>query len=120
MPRPDHDQLEAAATMKQEVLSKRRWILGEDHPNTISAMNKLAATLRNQGKPEEAALMLGNALRRSGQAMGENHPSTQQIARNLSIVLHLQGDLDRQNPPQVAAGKGNGGDDQPDRLEDRQ
>lgn len=41
--------------MKKEVLEKRRRILGEEHPDTILAMNNLAATLRDQGQLDEAA-----------------------------------------------------------------
>ncbi|PVH90155.1 hypothetical protein DM02DRAFT_79756, partial [Periconia macrospinosa] len=33
----------------QEVLEKRRRILGEEHPDTITAMNNLASTLGDQG-----------------------------------------------------------------------
>jgi hypothetical protein len=40
---------EEAAKIKREVLEKRRRILGEEHPDTISAMNNLANTLGNQG-----------------------------------------------------------------------
>lgn len=39
-----------AAQVQQEVLEKRRHPRDED-PDTISAMNDLAATLREQGKP---------------------------------------------------------------------
>jgi len=35
-------KLEEAAAMKMEVLGKRRRILGEEHLDTISAMNNLA------------------------------------------------------------------------------
>jgi len=35
----DQGRLEEAAGMKMEVLKKRRWILGEEHSDTISAIN---------------------------------------------------------------------------------
>jgi hypothetical protein len=36
------------------VLEKRMWIFGEEHPDTISAINKLASTLREMGELREA------------------------------------------------------------------
>jgi len=42
----EQGQLDEAAKMKKEVLEKRRRILGEEHPDTISAMNNLANTAR--------------------------------------------------------------------------
>lgn len=38
-------RLRSACCMFQEVLAKRRRILGEEHPDTISAMNNLADIL---------------------------------------------------------------------------
>jgi hypothetical protein len=35
--------------MEQDVLEKRTRILGEEHPDTISAMGNLANTLGNMG-----------------------------------------------------------------------
>jgi hypothetical protein len=37
------------------VLEKRRRILGEEYPDTISAMSNLAKTLGDQGQLDEAA-----------------------------------------------------------------
>lgn len=51
------DQLEAAASMQHKVLSKERCILGEDLPDTLSAMHNLTSTRQNQGQLEEAASM---------------------------------------------------------------
>jgi hypothetical protein len=45
----EQGQLEEAAPMMKEVLEKRRRILGEEHPTTISAMNNLVATLCSLG-----------------------------------------------------------------------
>jgi len=53
----EQGKLEEAAIIHQEVLSKRRRILGEEHPDTISSMNNLAAMLGGQGKLEAAAAM---------------------------------------------------------------
>ena len=44
--------------MKKDVLGKRRRILGEEHLDTISAMNSLAKTPGDQGQLDEAISIL--------------------------------------------------------------
>lgn len=56
-------QLDEAAKMKKEVVEKMRRILGEEHPDTISAMNNLASTLGDQGQLDEAIALI-EVLRR--------------------------------------------------------
>jgi hypothetical protein len=41
----DQGKLDEAAVMQKDVLDKRRRILGEDHRDTVSAINNLAKTL---------------------------------------------------------------------------
>jgi hypothetical protein len=48
--------------MIKEVLEKRRYILGEDHPDTTSAMSNLANTLGDQSQLDDAARMLKEVL----------------------------------------------------------
>ncbi|EUC26825.1 hypothetical protein COCCADRAFT_113294, partial [Bipolaris zeicola 26-R-13] len=48
--------------VEEYVLEKRRRILGEEHPDTISAMNNLANTLGEQGQLDEAAKMKKEVL----------------------------------------------------------
>ena len=72
-------KLNEAASMEKEVLEKRRKILGEEHPDTISAMNKLANTFGGQEMLDKAALVKKEVL--------EKHPD------NLAIKLGDQGQL---------------------------
>jgi hypothetical protein len=53
----DQGKPDEAASMKREVLEKRKRILGDEHPDTISAMNNLAVILWDQGKLDKAASM---------------------------------------------------------------
>jgi Tetratricopeptide repeat len=62
--------------MQQEVLEKRQWILGNEHPSTLSAMNNLASTLGYQGKLDEAAAMQRDVLEKLQRILGDEHPST--------------------------------------------
>ena len=36
------------------VMEKRKHLLGEEHPDTLTTMGNLASTYRNQGKLKEA------------------------------------------------------------------
>ncbi|KAK3939624.1 P-loop containing nucleoside triphosphate hydrolase protein [Diplogelasinospora grovesii] len=65
-----------AAAMKKEVLEKRQRILGDEHPDTISAMNNLANTLGDQGKLDEAVAMLKEVLEKMQRILGREHPHT--------------------------------------------
>src|SRR5205814_750258 len=60
-----------AAAMKLEVFEKRQMILGDDHPDTISAMSNLASTLRDQGKLKEAAAMQQEVLEKTQRFLGD-------------------------------------------------
>ena len=41
--------------MEEAVLEKRRRILGDEHPDTLTTMHNLATTYRAQGRNVEAA-----------------------------------------------------------------
>lgn len=53
----DQGKLGEVASMQKEVVEKSRRILGNEHPDTIRAINNLAIATRDQGKLEEAASM---------------------------------------------------------------
>lgn len=62
--------------MKKEMLEKKRRILSEEHPSTISTMNNLAITLGKQGQLDEAITLLEVAVRKMKRIHGEEHPHT--------------------------------------------
>jgi hypothetical protein len=64
----------SATPLENEVLEKRTRILGKDHPDTLSTMNKLANTLGDQGKVDEAALMRREVPEKRTKILGEDHP----------------------------------------------
>jgi hypothetical protein len=90
----DQGQLEEAAKWKKEVLEKRRRILGEEHPDTITAMNNLASTLGDQGQLEEAAQMKKEVLEKMWRILGEEDPDTISAMSNLASTLGDQGQLE--------------------------
>ncbi|KAF2465569.1 uncharacterized protein BDR25DRAFT_360508, partial [Lindgomyces ingoldianus] len=63
---------------------KRKRILGEEHPDTISAMNNLAVTLGDQGKLDESIAMLKNVYREITMLLGNYHPLSKVVCANLT------------------------------------
>ncbi len=68
--------------------------LGPDHPDTLTAMNNLAETLRAQGDLEGARAQQGRVLEVSRRVQGEEHPDTLTAMGNLAGTLCAQGDLE--------------------------
>ncbi len=77
--------------MHRRALAIRLKALGEDHPDTATSYNNLAATLGDQGKYAEAEAMHRRALAIRLKALGEGHPDTATSYNNLAATLHAQG-----------------------------
>lgn len=73
-------------------------ILGDDHPDTLGALNNLASTLGDQGKLPEAAAIQTEVLEKRRHILGDNHPDTLSAMSNLAAMLGYQGKL-----PEAAA-----------------
>ena len=80
--------------VQEFVLNERKQHLGEEHPDTISAINNLATTLGDQGQLSEAAQMQREVLKKRRRILGEEHPNTISTINNLAITLREQGQLE--------------------------
>jgi tetratricopeptide (TPR) repeat protein len=80
--------------IQEFVLNRRRSLLGEEHLDTISAMNNLASTLGEQGQHDEAAKMKKEVLEKRRRILGEEHLNTISAMNNLAITLGEQGQRD--------------------------
>jgi eukaryotic-like serine/threonine-protein kinase len=69
----------------------RRRVLGEEHPDTLTADNNLGQLHREQGKYAEAEQVLASALKVRRRVLGEEHPDTLITMANLGLVLQEQG-----------------------------
>jgi hypothetical protein len=69
--------------MRKEVLEMRTRVLGEEHPNTISAMNNLAITLRKLHQLGEAVKMEKEVLEKRRRILGKQNPDTTSEMANL-------------------------------------
>jgi Flp pilus assembly protein TadD len=65
--------------------------LGADHPSTLSSMNNLALTYRNQGRWEEAETLQVQVMETSKTKLGANHPDTLTSMNNLALTYRNQG-----------------------------
>ncbi|WP_200863003.1 tetratricopeptide repeat protein [Amycolatopsis orientalis] len=60
--------------------------LGEDHPDTLAAANRLAGCLIGATDHEAARDLLADLLRRTSRVLGEDDPLTLTVANNLCVV----------------------------------
>jgi serine/threonine protein kinase len=67
---------EKASQMREKVLTLRRSALGQDNPDTILAMRKLAWAYRGAGRPEEAIALAQQALVLQEARLGADHRET--------------------------------------------
>ena len=90
----DIGRLQEGCVIETYVLNDRIRILGEEHPDTISAMNNLANTLGDQGQLDEAAKMSKEVLEKRRRILGDEHSFTITAMNNLAHTLGDQGQLD--------------------------
>jgi tetratricopeptide (TPR) repeat protein len=86
-----------ATTVYREVLELRERILGRDHPDTLAAMNNLAAVLQDQGDLSAAQSLHEQTYVSCQRVLGPDHPSTLATMNNLAAVLQ---DLGRHDEAQ--------------------
>ena len=70
---------------------RRRRILGEEHPDTLSAMHALALTYQAQGRNTDAARIQEQVLEKGRRILGEEHPHTLSAMHNLALTYQAQG-----------------------------
>ena len=77
----------SARELGQRVLDGRRQLLGERHPETLTAMGRLAATLSAQGESAEARPLVERAFHGRRELFGEHHPDTLRAMNILAVHL---------------------------------
>jgi tetratricopeptide (TPR) repeat protein len=87
-------KLNEAARLGEEVLEKRRRMLGpEDDPATFTTLENLATTYRGQGKMEEAAVLEEKVLDGRTRILGQEHADTLTTLANLGTIYQAQGKI---------------------------
>ena len=67
-------------------------MLGEDHPDALTAANNLAGDLYGLGDYQQARELLEDTLARRRRVLGKDHPFTRRSAANLADVLRKLGE----------------------------
>ncbi|MGH3927191.1 MAG: tetratricopeptide repeat protein, partial [Pseudonocardiaceae bacterium] len=77
----------SAQPLVERALDQYRSVLGEDHPNTLTAANTLAVDLHTLGRYEQARQLYEDTFTHRRRVLGEDHPDTLRTANNLAAVL---------------------------------
>ena len=88
----DRGDYPTSHALAENVLARRREILGPDHPDTLSAAANLAGTLWSMGDYPAARGLEENVLARCREILGTDHPSTLSAAASLAGTLWSMGD----------------------------
>jgi tetratricopeptide (TPR) repeat protein len=80
-----------ALPVQEKICALRQKVLGEDHPETATAINNVAANLLHQGRYKEAEEGYQKALAIRRKVLGEEHPRTAISYNNLATSFAYQG-----------------------------
>ena len=83
----------SARTLYERELGFSLRVLGEEHPDTLTARLSLAGTLHAQGDLAGARQHEEQVLEARRRLLGEEHPDTLTARNNLALTMHAQGDL---------------------------
>jgi hypothetical protein len=91
----DSERADYASARKpqEEALESHRRLLGEEHPDTLTAMSNLAGTLYKQGGLAGARRLEEQVLSIRRRLLGEEHPDTLAAMSHVAVTLYRQGDL---------------------------
>ena len=93
--------------------------MGDDHPDTLSAMHALALTYQAQGRNADAAEMQEQVLKKGRKILGDDHPDTLSAMHALALTYQAQGrnaDAAEMQEQVLKKGRKILGDDHPDTL----
>jgi len=71
------------------VIEASKRLLGAEHPATLTSMNNLALTYRNQGQWKEAEKLQVQVIQASKRVLGEAHPDRLRYIGNLEETLGI-------------------------------
>jgi hypothetical protein len=80
-------QYKAAENAHQIVLELRKKVSGDDHPDILISMNKLAGALSQQGKYVEAEIIYCETLALSKKTSGDEHSHMLTSMGNLAGIF---------------------------------
>ncbi|KAJ7752694.1 P-loop containing nucleoside triphosphate hydrolase protein [Mycena metata] len=84
-----------AQAIAQQVLKKSKFLLGEDHPHTLSAMGILASTYSKLGEFQKTKELEVLLLEKRTNFLGEDHPDTLLAMGNLASTYSDLGEFQK-------------------------
>ncbi|MFE3264332.1 tetratricopeptide repeat protein, partial [Streptomyces sp. NPDC059215] len=90
----------------EDTLERRRRILGDDHPDTLTSANNLANTLAKLRQFTVAEQLLRDTRARTRRVLGDDHPATQWVTESLAELLTALGRPFEAQKLRASGGKG--------------
>jgi tetratricopeptide (TPR) repeat protein len=75
-------EYDRALPLCEECLAKRKRVLGEDHPDTLTSLNNLAGLFESKGEYDRALPLYEECLAKRKRVLGEDHPHTKSTQRS--------------------------------------
>jgi tetratricopeptide (TPR) repeat protein len=86
-------QYRQALTLQAQAVAGLQGMLGDDHPDTLHALNDLAEIRRDLGDLHRARDLFEQALAGRQRVLGEDHPDTLRSIHGLAVTRRHLGDL---------------------------
>src|SRR5437899_4460406 len=90
---PGENSLQNTCEQQERLLAERRDALGEDHPETLTAMLDLADCRWVQGRLIAARRLEEQVVEGRRRQLGEQHADTLKAIGKLAVTLAAQGNL---------------------------
>ena len=90
----DQGRWDDAQRLEERVLELREKLLGQEHPDTVTAMANLAWTYSDQGRWDDAQRLEERVLELREKLLGQEHPDTVTAMANLARTYSDQGRWD--------------------------
>ena len=97
-------QYDRALPLHFKSLEDRKSTLGENHPDTLKAMNTLAVLYYNHGQYDKARPLYEQCLKKRKSTLDETHPATLRSVRRLGQLMLLSSaetDEESSRPPLI-------------------
>ena len=76
-----------------EALSSQRFVLGVEHPHTLTSLNNLGNLMADMGETRMAQMLLHECVEARRRVLGNEHPETLTSINNLGTLFFDQGDF---------------------------
>jgi tetratricopeptide (TPR) repeat protein len=87
-----------ALPLYEKCLAKRKRILGDDHPDTLSTLIERAVVFDRKGDYDCALPLYEECLEKRRKILGDDHPNTLSTLNGLAFTLFLKGECARALP----------------------